>query len=92
MLVNVKNDTISWMMAKMQVRKDLLPILRNLDVLNMLKSSLWGPDIFPEEAIDKLKAKHPRVFNLKELLNRAEGRPDPADQDPGSAIQGQHYE
>ena len=76
----------------MEVRNNLLPNKSNLDVLNMLKSTLWCPDIFPEEAIEKLKAKHPRVFNLKELLNRAEDRPDPADQGTGSTIQDQHDE
>ena len=85
MLVNVKNDTISWMMAKMQVRKDLLPNTRNINVLNMLKSSLWGRDIFPEEAIEKLRDKFPGVSNLKALLNMTEGRRDP-DEEPGIVI------
>ena len=87
MLVNVKNDTISWMAAKMEVRLSLLPNKSNLDVLNMLKSTLWCPDIFPEGAIQKLKAKYPRVLNLKALLNTSGGRPDPADQVPD-----QHHE
>ena len=48
------------MMAKMQVRRNLLPNLQNFDVLNMLRFSLWGPDIFPKEAFEELSqtSKH----------------------------------
>ena len=56
MLVNIKTDTIRWMVAKMQVRRSLLPNYQNFDVLNMLRFSLWGPDNFPKEAFDELKA------------------------------------
>ena len=71
MLVNVKNDTIRWMMAKMQVRRNLLTNLQNFDVLNMLRFSLclWGPDIFPKEAFEELRAKHPGKSNLDALLD-----------------------
>ena len=40
MLVNVKNDTIRWMMAKMLVRRNLLPNIKNFNVLNMLRFTL----------------------------------------------------
>ena len=68
MLTNVKNDTISWMAAKMEVRRSLLPNWENQDALTLLMSTLWCPDIFPEKAIEKLKAKYPGVSNLKALL------------------------
>ena len=32
MLVNIKNDTIRWMVAKMKVRRSLLPSLQNFDM------------------------------------------------------------
>ena len=80
MLTNVKNDTISWMAAKMEVRRSLLPNWKNQDALTLLMSTLWCPDIFPEKAIEKLKAKYPRVSNLKALLRNSGGRPDPTDQ------------
>ena len=53
----------------MQVRRNLLPNLQNFDVLNMLRFSLWGPDIFPKEAFEELKAKHPGKSNLDALLD-----------------------
>ena len=58
-LVNVKVDAINWMMSKMAVRKSLLPNMKNQHVCDMLKSSLWDPDIFPEEAFGDLKTRNP---------------------------------
>ena len=69
MLVNIKNDTIRWMVAKMQVRRSLLPSLQNFDVLNMLRFSLWGLEIFPKEAFDELRAKHLGKSSLDALLD-----------------------
>ena len=59
LMVNIKNDTICWMFAKMKVRRSLTPNLRNFDVLGMLKFFLWNPDIFPKDAFDELKKKYP---------------------------------
>ena len=56
-LVNVKVDAINWMMSKMAVRRDLIPNIRNQHVCDMLGSSLWDPDIFPDEAFVDLRAK-----------------------------------
>ena len=81
LLVNVKNDTIRWMAAKMEVRLSLLYNKGNLDVVQLLRSTLWCPDIFPKRNIQKLKAKYPRILNLK-ALNTEEGSPDPTDQVP----------
>ena len=82
LLVNVKNDTIRWMTAKMEVRLSLLYNKGNLDVVQLLRSTLWCPDIFPKRNIQKLKAKYPGVSNLKTFLNTEDGSPDPTDQDP----------
>ena len=68
MLVNIKNDTIKWMMSKMMVRRNLLPNIRNFNVLNMLRFSMWGPGIFPKEAFEDLRAKNPGKTNLDALL------------------------
>ena len=68
MLVNVKNYTIRWMMAKLLVRRNLLPSIKNFDVLNMLRFSLWGPDIFPKEAFEDLRTRNPGKPSLDELL------------------------
>ena len=56
-LVNVKVDAINWMMSKMAVRRDLIPNIRNQHVCDMLGSSLWDPNIFPDEAFVDLRAK-----------------------------------
>ena len=68
MLVNIKNDTIRWMVAKMKVRS-LLPSLQNFDILNMLRFSLWNQDIFPKDAFDELRKKHPGKSSLDALLD-----------------------
>ena len=68
MLVNIKNDTIKWMMSKMMVRRNLLPNIRNFNVLNMLRFSMWGPGIFPKEAFEDLRASFPGKTNLDALL------------------------
>ena len=47
------------MISKMAMRKHLLPNMKNHHVCEMLKSSLWGPDIFPEEAFEDLKTRNP---------------------------------
>ena len=67
-LVNVKNDAIHWMMSKMMVRKHLLPNMVNFNVIEMLRFSLWGPEIFPKEAFENLKDKNPGKNNLEQLL------------------------
>ena len=83
MLVNVKNDAIRWMVAKMQVRRSLLPNYQNFDVLNMLRFSLWGPDIFPKEAFDELKAKYPGKSSLDALLDISPKLPEDITKDTG---------
>ena len=83
MLVNVKNDTIRWMVAKMQVRRSLLPNYQNFDVLNMLRFSLWGPGIFPKEAFDELRAKHPGKSSLDALLDISPKLPEDITKDTG---------
>ena len=40
MLVNIKNDTIKWMMSKMMIRRNLLLNIRNFNVFNMLRFSI----------------------------------------------------
>ena len=69
MMVNIKNDTIRWMFAKMKVRRSLMPNLHNFDVLSMLKFSLWNPDIFPKDAFDELKKKYPGKASLDSVLD-----------------------
>ena len=67
LLVNLKHDTIKWMMSKLAVRKSLLPNATNFHVLAMLRSSLWGPSLFPKEAFEELKAKN-QGKNLETVL------------------------
>ena len=55
-------------MAKMLVKRNLLPNIRNFNVLNMLRFTLWGPDIFPKEAFEDLRSKNPGKTNLDALL------------------------
>ena len=69
LMVNIKNDIIRWMFAKMRVRRSLTPNLRNFDVLGMLKFSLWNPEIFPKDAFDELKKKYPGRANLDSVLD-----------------------
>ena len=68
MLVNIKNDTIRWMSSKMMVRRNLLPNIKNFNVLNMIRFSMWGPEIFPKEVFEDLRAKNPGKTNLDALL------------------------
>ena len=56
MLVNVKVDTLYWMQAKMELRKSLLPNHNNPYVRELLNSSLWDPEIFPDEDMAKMRA------------------------------------
>ena len=76
LMVNIKNDTIRWMFAKMKVRRSLTPNLRNFDVLGMLKFSLWNPDIFPKDAFDELKKKYPGRASLDSVLDIAPKLPE----------------
>ena len=55
-------------MAKMLVRRNLLPNIKNFNVLNMLRFSMWGPDIFPKEAFEDLRTKNPGKTSLDALL------------------------
>ena len=71
------------MVAKMQVRRSLLPNYKNFDVLNMLRFSLWGPDIFPKEAFDELKARHPGKTSLDALLDITPKLPEDGTKDTG---------
>ena len=59
MLPNIKVDSFSWMEAKLEVRKSLLPNLQNSHVRELLESTLWDPDIFPDEAMAKMKLANP---------------------------------
>ena len=68
MLVNIKNDIIRWMMSKMMVRRNLLPNIKNFNVLNMLRFSMWEPGIFPKEALKDLRDRNPGKSNLDALL------------------------
>ena len=54
------------MMSKMAVRKHL-PNMSNFHILEMLRFSLWGPDIFPEEAFENLRNRNPGK-NIEALL------------------------
>ena len=67
-LVNIKNDTTTWMLAKMRVRRNLLHNFRNRNVLLMLRHTMWSPDIFPKTAFDDLRSKNPGNTNLESLL------------------------
>ena len=51
----MKVDTINWMVSKMEVRKHLLPNLKNQHVREMLETTLWDPDIFSDEAFVKMR-------------------------------------
>ena len=55
-------------MAKMLVKRNLLPNIRNFNVLNMLRFTLWGPDIFPKKAFEGLRTKNLGKTNLVALL------------------------
>ena len=66
-LVNIKNDAIKWMMSKIMM-KIHLPNMRNYNVLNMLRFSLWGPSIFPKEAFKDLRERNPGKTNLDAVL------------------------
>ena len=67
LLVNLKHDTIKWMMSKLAVRKNILPNHSNHHVLAMLRSSLWGPSLFSKEAFAELKDKNAGK-NLENVL------------------------
>ena len=54
MLPNIEVDVIHWMAAKMDIRKFLLPNIHNKNVHDLLSSTLWDPDVFPDEAMAKL--------------------------------------
>ena len=51
----------------MAVRKHLLPNMSNFHDIEMLRFSLWGPDIFPEEAFENLRNRNPGK-NIEALL------------------------
>ena len=76
LMINIKNDTIRWMFAKMRVRRSLTPNLCNFDVLSMLKFPLWNPEIFPKEAFEDLKKKYPGRSSLDSTLDISPKLPD----------------
>ena len=49
----------------------------------MLRFSLWGPDIFPKEAFDELKARHPGKTSLDALLDITPKLPEDGTKDTG---------
>ena len=53
----MKVDAINWMMSKMAVRKNIISNMRNQHVCDMLSSTLWDPDIFPDEAFVDLRTR-----------------------------------
>ena len=55
------------MMSKMAVRQHIIPNILSPHVIEMLKFSLWGPEIFPEEAFENLRSRNPGK-NLEALL------------------------
>ena len=84
------------MVAKMRVRRSLLPSLQNFNVLNMLKFTLWNQDIFPIEAFEDLNKKHPGKSNLDALLDISPKLPEDIakqaeDKSPNLGNKGQGY-
>ena len=67
LLVNVKHNAIKWMSSKMKVRQHILPNVLHPPAREMLCFSLWRPEIFPEEAFEYMKTRHPGK-NLEPLL------------------------
>lgn len=64
--LTLKELTITWMSAKMEVRKiiiqgeeNLSSRRDNLTSRQLLQSNMWDPNIFPQEIIDKLKQNGP---------------------------------
>ena len=68
LLVNVKNDVVTWMTSKMAVRKHLTPNMSIHNVILMLESPLWGPDIFSQEAFEKLLKHNVGKNNVQNML------------------------
>ena len=56
MLVEVKTNTLRWMHAKMVIRLSLLTNPKNVHAQQLADSTLWDPDIFPDEEVAKVKA------------------------------------
>ena len=54
MLANVEIDTLHWMKAKMDIRLSLLTNMQNVHAQEIAASSLWDPDVFPEEAMARI--------------------------------------
>ena len=75
-MINIKNDTIRWMFAKMRVRRSLTPNTRNFNVLSMLKFPLWNSEIFPKEAFEDLRKKYPGRSSLDSTLGISPKLPD----------------
>ena len=64
--LTLKELTITWMSAKMEVRKiiiqgeeNLSSRRDNLTSRQLLQSNMWDPNVFPQEIIDKLKQNGP---------------------------------
>ena len=55
-------------MPKNIVRRNLLPNIKNFNILNMFKFSMWVKDIFPKEAFEDLRTKNPGKTSLDALL------------------------
>ena len=67
-LPNLKSFTLKWMSAKMEVRKSVLENRTNTSARQLLKSSLWHPNVFPNEPLDRLKDKGPQNC-IKSMLD-----------------------
>ena len=52
----------------MAMRPPIIPNVSSPHVIEMLKFSLWGPEIFPEEAFENLRNRNPGK-NLEALLS-----------------------
>ena len=67
-LVQIKHNIAKWMIAKMRVRRDVLKDSTNANVRWMYKQTLWDPEIFPKDAITKLRAQNNNTVDVASLL------------------------
>ena len=63
----LKNLLINWMKAKVEIRKVILNGYSSSTAKQLLKSSLWDPDIFPLAEIEKIKLNGPEK-NIGHLI------------------------
>ena len=67
-LVQLKYNIARWMVAKTRLRKDVLKDSTRAEVRWMYKQTLWCSDIFPRDAISKLRNLNNNTIDVPILL------------------------